>query len=303
MKNKIYSPRLSASLIVSLITIFTLPIFAQTWLAEGQTWQYDVKAGWNIDLYGLYAMSVNGDTTIQGIICKKVLFDNLYLPTQYFAYESGGQVYLWKGNGFLKIYDFNLGIGDSIILNQTRKYKILSKGTIEIAGSILQTQEIGFISNNGIGISRLIIEGIGLAGTPNQNDGSKCSFFFLNYSHCDGVFDGWDFSFRCFTDGEFYYHPNGECTLSDTSPPLENQVHFTISPNPAHQSLLLKIDGQMGLAKLELFNTTGQIVHHRTTVDLDDPLEISVADFPNGLYFVRLTNEHGSISKPVVVNH
>lgn len=308
MKNKFYSPQLSAGLIMFLlITACTSSIFAQTWLAEGQTWQYEVLGGWNFDDWGLHTMQVEGDTVIHDKLCKKVVHYPLDSgPIVRFAYEENGQVFVYYGSSpyFIKIYDFNLEIGDTVQLIGIGKYEILEIGLMEIGNSMRKFQYVKYFWNNTfISSTKLLIEGIGLVDNPMQGGLLDCSYFFLENSFCDEAFDGWSIYFRCFQDGDFSYRPFNDCTLSDAPSPISEPSQMAISPNPANQSFTVKINGQTGYGRIELLNTTGQIVRHQPVVDIINTLELSVSDLPNGIYFVRLTNERGSLSKPIVVNH
>lgn len=307
MKNKNHRPLLYASLMVLITTIFTLPLFAQTWLAQGQTWQYQIIGGWNPNEIGLHTMTVEGDTLIQGKLCKKVVHYPLIAdPIVRFAYEEKGQVFVYTGfsANFIKIYDFNLEIGDTVQLNSNDMYIILETGVVTIENSIRKFQYIKYYESSfSLSSTKLLLEGIGLVDNPMQSGLLDCSYFFLQDSFCDEIIDGWSIFFRCFQDDGFIYSPFDNCTLSDAFLPNNEPTQLVISPNPANRSFLLNMEGHLGDVKLELFNTTGQMLYRQTTVDLTNPLEVSVSHLPDGLYFVRLTNEQGSISKSVVVSH
>ncbi len=305
MKNRIYA-LLAITSLTFLFMTWAMPLYSQIWLKEGQIWQYEVYGGWNPNNYGIHSMVVQGDTILHGIACKIVTHYPLDSPPKVnYVYENDEQVFIY--NSFEEVfeifYDFNLNIGDTLRLPWNAMYILLDAGVINLGNVNRKFQYIHLIGNTLVDTNYLVLEGIGLVGSLMQTDSLFCSYFFPFDGFCNSAVDGWNIYFRCFQDGVFSYRPFDECTLSGTSPLLENQVHFAISPNPAHQSFLVKLNGQFGLGSLELLSTTGQIVHRQAAVDLDNLLEVPVVDLPNGLYFVRLTNEHGSVSKTVVVNH
>ncbi len=94
-------------------------------------------------------------------------------------------------------------------------------------------------------------------------------------------------------------------TLTSNQNVLEN-VSFQISPNPARDNINLSI----GLDKQETFqvsitNITGQTLITRNNDTLGtgiNNISIDVSNLTNGVYFVKIENENGLLTKRLVIN-
>jgi hypothetical protein len=280
--------------LLAAILISASTLHSQTWLAEGQTWEYDVSGGWDPTMYGKLVMYVEGDTTIQGISCKRMVHvqpngDQYEL----YAYEEQERVFVWEDYQeiFIKIYDFTLGAGDTVFFQFGRKYVIEEAGTATIAGADRKYQVVHLSGNSLDDGKCLLVEGIGLLSRYDTfNPLYDCIYFFLNNSFCDEAVDGRSYRFRCFAEGGGVVHdPFGLCTLSGVSE-IDHGAQLQISPNPAQTEFTVYLEGG-GPGLLQLFDAAGRLCLQRTINDLSLPTLIPASGLHTGSYTIIFTGE------------
>ena len=99
----------------------------------------------------------------------------------------------------------------------------------------------------------------------------------------------------------------GDGNLSDWSPAitvttvgienwLENSV--TLYPNPANEYVDIRVDGDLNVTTMEVYDVYGKLINTVTVVD--NPTRINVSNLANGMYFVRVTTEEGVVTKTFV---
>ena len=77
---------------------------------------------------------------------------------------------------------------------------------------------------------------------------------------------------------------------------LENSV--SLYPNPAREYVDIRIDGDVNVKMMEVYDVYGKLIN---TVDVvENPTRINVSNLANGMYFVRVTTEAGSVTKTFV---
>ena len=77
---------------------------------------------------------------------------------------------------------------------------------------------------------------------------------------------------------------------------LENSV--TLFPNPAKEYVDIRIDGDLNVTMMEVYDVYGKLIN--TVNVIDNPTRINVSGLANGMYFVRVTTEAGSVTKTFV---
>ncbi|MBQ2514415.1 MAG: fibronectin type III domain-containing protein, partial [Bacteroidales bacterium] len=77
---------------------------------------------------------------------------------------------------------------------------------------------------------------------------------------------------------------------------LENSV--TLFPNPAKEYVDIRIDGDLNVTMMEVYDVYGKLVN--TVNVIDNPTRINVSGLANGMYFVRVTTEAGAVTKTFV---
>lgn len=289
------------TLITPIFLALALPLYSQAWLAEGQTWEYDVTGGWDPAMYGKLVMQVQGDSTLEGINCKRIVSiePNGQTGVQY-AYADQERVFVFDAflDSFVKIYDFTLSAGDTVFFQGARKYVVDSVGITTFADALRKFQIVRLSGNSLDAGTYLIAEGIGLVSRfETFNPIYDCIFFFLENSFCDEAVDGRSYRFRCFSEGGATYDPFGLCTLSSDEGLHSQQLN--IFPNPAQSQFTIQLEGnpnEYGL--LRVFDATGRMILE-TPKTL--PATVSVEGWPAGNYQVLFFGEKIIVRGQVLV--
>jgi hypothetical protein len=76
---------------------------------------------------------------------------------------------------------------------------------------------------------------------------------------------------------------------------LSNAVNISVFPNPTSASITIVASKR---SEIEILNLEGQVM---TNVNTNErPIIIDVSSFARGLYFVKVTNEHGAFVEKFV---
>lgn len=284
------------TLITPIFLALALPLFSQNWLAEGQTWEYDMDGGWLPWLYGKHVLQVEGDEVVEGITCKRLV---QYQPDgtteEYFAYHEQGRVYALNPywDYFQKVYDFNLEPGDTVFFYGDRKYVIDLVGFGPVAGANRKYQVVRLSGDLDEG-TYVIAEGIGLVSMvdPPYPPEFVCNFFFINQSFCDAGVDGRSYRFRCFTEGDLVYDPLGLCTLNNVE--TLHSPTLNIFPNPAGSQFTLQYEGSTAASGLlRVFDAMGRMI---LETEKTLPATVSVEGWPAGSYQVLFFGEKVTVT-------
>jgi len=77
---------------------------------------------------------------------------------------------------------------------------------------------------------------------------------------------------------------------------LENSI--TLFPNPAKEYVDLRMDGNVNVTSMEVYDVYGKVI--RTVNTIDNPTRINVNGLANGMYFVRVSTDAGVVTKTFV---
>ena len=77
---------------------------------------------------------------------------------------------------------------------------------------------------------------------------------------------------------------------------LENSVN--LYPNPAKEYVDIRVDGDLSVTMMEVYDVYGKLVN--TVNVVENPTRINVSSLANGMYFVRVTTEAGTVTKTFV---
>ena len=77
---------------------------------------------------------------------------------------------------------------------------------------------------------------------------------------------------------------------------LESNV--TLYPNPAKEYIDVRIDGDVNVTAMEVYDVYGKLIN--TVNVIDNTTHINVSALANGMYFVRVTTEQGVVTKRFV---
>ena len=81
---------------------------------------------------------------------------------------------------------------------------------------------------------------------------------------------------------------------------IENYLanNVTLFPNPAREYVDVRVDGDVNVTAMEVFDVYGKLIN--TVVVVDNPTRINVSGIADGMYFVRVTTEKGVVTKTFV---
>jgi hypothetical protein len=108
----------------------------------------------------------------------------------------------------------------------------------------------------------------------------------------------------------------GDENLSDWSDFLTIQTHndgiiswlsnsVVLFPNPAREYVDVRIDGDVNVTLMEVYDVYGKVVHTSVGANNYSPLQttrINVSGLADGMYFVRVTTDMGTVTKSFVKN-
>ena len=77
---------------------------------------------------------------------------------------------------------------------------------------------------------------------------------------------------------------------------LDNSV--SLYPNPAKEYVDIRVDGDLTVTMMEVYDVYGKLVN--TVNVVDNPTRINVSALADGMYFVRVTTEEGTVTKTFV---
>jgi hypothetical protein len=89
-------------------------------------------------------------------------------------------------------------------------------------------------------------------------------------------------------------------TAHTTNVGIENftENNVTLFPNPAKEYVDIRIDGDVNVTNMEVFDVYGKLIN--TVNVIDNPTRINVNGLANGMYFVRVTTDKGAVTKTFV---
>jgi hypothetical protein len=94
--------------------------------------------------------------------------------------------------------------------------------------------------------------------------------------------------------------PISVTTLVGINSYLENSV--TLYPNPAKEYVDIRVDGDVNVTGLEVYDVYGKVVRTVVGANNDSSIRINVSDLSAGMYFVRVTTEQGVVTKRFIRN-
>ena len=79
---------------------------------------------------------------------------------------------------------------------------------------------------------------------------------------------------------------------------LENSV--TLFPNPAREYIDIRVDGDLNVTMMEVYDVYGKLVNTLGVCDTPVQTRINVSGLADGMYFVRVTTDRGVVTKSFV---
>ena len=283
---------------LSIFLLLSVNLCSQNWLKDGQQWTYLAGGGFPNPADGLRTLTVLGDTVIANVDCKILanqLIDAPSNPRLSFAYTEEEAVYAYYSSeeGFIKIYDFSMAIGDSLVFPNNKKYRVDSIGTMDINGQNFRFQHISYYKFapglTGWNGTYLIIEGIGFIGkffsSNTLIDG--CSYFFTYDIPCDAALDGQSYRLECFLENDFLYDPNNRCSPNATQELIQND--FRIYPNPATDYFTIESSSNTIAAFVTLYDLMGRTVYRGKVLNS----KVNIRNMKAQSYIIKIMDQNG----------
>ena len=79
---------------------------------------------------------------------------------------------------------------------------------------------------------------------------------------------------------------------------LENRV--SLYPNPAKEYVDIRVEGDVNVTAMEVYDVYGKVVHVADVCHTSPQTRIHVSGLADGMYFVRVTTEAGTVTKAFV---
>jgi hypothetical protein len=105
-------------------------------------------------------------------------------------------------------------------------------------------------------------------------------------------------------DGTTVYGDEETFTTQVDSTGIENRLaaHVSLYPNPAKEYVDIRVDGDLNVTMMEVYDVYGKVVRTDVGANNHSPQQarINVATLADGMYFVRVTTEKGAVTKTFV---
>jgi hypothetical protein len=262
-------------------------------LEDGERWTYEMIQGWTPGSRVL-DLEVVGDTMVGGLNAKKISLNGLQ-PGIRIARADNDRVFKWQHDNqqFLKIYDFSLQAGESILL-PSFSYLIDSTGVTDEFGPSLRFQEVIFFNTPFMTGTFLIVEGMGLVGRSGFNEGNACSYFFPDELSCDLAVDGIDMYFRCFKQNGLLFDPYEFCLNTVGEAQWRSIRAF---PNPASEEVQIQLSQPVPAGTMiQIFDLTGRLILSQSVQENSSLIDIPLQGIPSGQYLLILEDQTRRLS-------
>ena len=267
-------------------------------VAEGKRWNVMLSDCWfppEPQKHTTTSYKIEGDTLLENVVYKKMFATKHEDLTRWWLHglirenEAKQVFYRQWGGGQLDseklIYDFSMLPGDSILVwPWQEEYLFLQRisDTVLEDGNIRKKYSFNYNDDFCYGCTEFWIEGVGSQwGYPG-----------------DAYLLGGSNRLLCsFENEELVWHDPyfGECFYTnwdwDEIGEYEKKDEIVLYPNPVKEQVFLG----NALREVELFNAFGQLMYKGTTNMID------VRDWPNGMYFIRVTDEKGVVGTAKLV--
>lgn len=227
------------------------------------------------------------DTVVQGHDCdqfKEIAYSiwgskvDSFLSRRFILLREVGRVWFYEPDDstFYKIYDFNLGVGDTLHvygqipgISSFIPVRITEVSTIQIGNETRKVQQLQQLEPASFRMEGRVIEEIGWDEYLLPRPG------FVDPAPGGGLI--------CYLNGSFQYPESGVCNLlvSTNEPDVRRQVR--IAPNPAAGPVRISADPGEIPEEIRVLAPDGRIL----AVAQGDLIDVSA--LPPGLYFLHIT--------------
>jgi|GEM_PF-2933460 len=279
---------------------------AQHWFPNSANWKFNKQEQLSFPAHGYINYKVANDTILNGISTKTILVDTLNyngnssLEDSIYVYESNSNVYYWNGNQFKLMYNFNLGVGDTLAVeveqlkcDSVSPIVIDSISHLSVNSDSIKVQHVSYTlyATSELGFNQTIQEKL------IEKVGNESSFIFA--PSCiikdELVYTG----LRCYNDDSISYKngwwenrfPAVKCDslIYDTTTGLQKikKESISIYPNPTNDYITIsELDNNnLKSTYIEIYNLAGKKVEE---LNLKSKEIINMKSFQGGIYFLRV---------------
>ncbi|MBA3971127.1 MAG: T9SS type A sorting domain-containing protein [Bacteroidetes bacterium] len=202
--------------------------------------------------------------------------------------DGAGKVYFIPADSTneLLVYDFTVQAGDSAVVyeNYGSGFTLFTYYNAGIDSTLINGSYRKRISFSG---SAYWIEGIGCTQGLFRESWPNVG--------------GWYTNLECMSKNNTSIYPvtaSGPCSLtSGIEEETEHEIFVDIFPNPSSGKFFVRWSAQARIA-IEIYDVLGKVVQKDTNAT---EVQFDLSDRPNGIYFIRLTDQKGNvISKKVI---
>ena len=245
---------------------------------KGNEWHTFETAVWQINNYVNWC---SGDTLIEDVRYMKIMgtVNDSYPIFYTLLREEDGKV--WKRYSIAHpetlLYDFTASVGDTLRIGDFAEEMVLDSISMVRIGDVDRRKLWFGLEYDNLGRPRA-------KETWVEGMGSDYGLLWTGYFN---VFDGWHCLLCFHQNGELIWeNPEyGFCTYTAVEETKDSEIF--IFPNPAKEKVT--IEG-VEATEVEVYNALGQVV--KTVRGTN---EIPVADLPQGVYMLRVTDADGKV--------
>ena len=305
-----------------IVVILSITSQAQTeWFPVGAKWYVNRHDAGSIyipkDCDGYTYLEVLKDTIVLGFN-SKVVSDRFFscegeetVYSNFIVREENQKVYHFENDTFNLMYDFNLGVGDTLDVSISNwdcdtvgEIIIDSISFLSVGGVQLKQQHLKlFIGNNGY-TEYIITEKIGRTIFGDESSTEQKAIIFSPLANCTpGGYGFFPEDLRCYEDDVVSFVNDWKnWNDSETILPCDTIINTIVStknittnsiklfPNPASTYFQLNLEAKNNTITIR--NLQGQIVYQEQIQD-KNPI-INIAHFYNGLYILNVMDTKGN---------
>lgn len=82
---------------------------------------------------------------------------------------------------------------------------------------------------------------------------------------------------------------------------IEDQIIFSVYPNPAHDYITIMLEDQGNTTSYELYDILGNVIIEKKR--MNNVATIDISNIANGIYFIDISNEKQHTAKKIIVTH
>ena len=282
------------SILFFFIIIFNTISFSQNIVSEGNQWNILERwwGSYHTDIY-----KIEGDTFYNSKNYKIIWHTSDTVSANWtiwrFIREDSNKVYMAGYNEEFLLYDFNIGINDTVIINNEVCIDLplycSSIDTVEYFGISRKRYKMDY--QWGMNDDEYWIEGIG------SNEG-------LFYSHHEDCITDVNWELLCFYSNDTILYKNPYYQCYETSVGIQetsNDQKIVITPNPILQGQTIKINSNKIIRSINILDINGRL--RKKQIDINNKeCSLQTDKLNSGIYFllIGLENNQKAVRKLII---